>query len=69
MTAVELAEAQAQDPPQVIVRRPPVSPLRRPRSGRGLFLVEVFSDRWGTYPTPQTGGQVVWALCGMNPTG
>ena len=36
-------------------------------SGRGLFLVEVFSDRWGTYPTPQTGGKVVWALCGMNP--
>src|SRR6266851_4605552 len=36
-------------------------------SGRGLLLVEVFSDRWGTYPTPQTGGKVVWALCGMNP--
>jgi anti-sigma regulatory factor (Ser/Thr protein kinase) len=36
-------------------------------SGRGLFLVEVFSDRWGTYPTPQAGGKVVWALCGMNP--
>jgi len=37
-------------------------------SGRGLFLVEVFSDRWGTYLTPQTGGKVVWALCGMNTT-
>jgi len=38
-------------------------------SGRGLFLVATFSDRWGTYPTPLTGGKVVWALCGMNPTG
>lgn len=35
-------------------------------SGRGLSLVAAFSDRWGTYPTPQTGGKVVWALCGMN---
>jgi anti-sigma regulatory factor (Ser/Thr protein kinase) len=38
-------------------------------SGRGLFLVEMFSDRWGTYPTPQMGGKVVWALCGMSTTG
>jgi len=36
-------------------------------SGRGLFLIAMFSDRWGTYPTPQTGGKVVWALCGMTP--
>ena len=36
-------------------------------SGRGLLLVAMFSDRWGTYPTPQLGGKVVWALCGMNP--
>jgi len=35
-------------------------------SGRGLFLVAMFSDWWGCYPTPQTGGKVVWALCGMN---
>jgi len=35
-------------------------------SGRGLFLVAAFSERWGSYPTPQTGGKVVWALCGMN---
>ncbi len=33
-------------------------------SGRGLFLVAMFSDRWGSYPTPQLGGKVVWALCG-----
>src|ERR1022692_3388526 len=38
-------------------------------SGRGLLLVAMLSDRWGTYPTPQTGGKVVWALCGMNPAG
>ena len=37
-------------------------------SGRGLFLVGVFSERWGSCPTPQTGGKVVWALCGMNTT-
>lgn len=33
-------------------------------SGRGLFLVAMFSDRWGSYPTPQLGGKVLWALCG-----
>ena len=32
-------------------------------SGRGLVLVLAFSERWGTYSTPQTGGKVVWALC------
>ena len=35
-------------------------------SGRGLFLVQAFSERWGSYPTPQMGGKVVWALCGSN---
>jgi anti-sigma regulatory factor (Ser/Thr protein kinase) len=35
-------------------------------SGRGLFLVRAFSERWGSYPTPQTGGKAVWALCGTN---
>lgn len=38
-------------------------------SGRGLFLVAMFSDRWGSYATPQLGGKVVWALCGMDTTG
>jgi anti-sigma regulatory factor (Ser/Thr protein kinase) len=38
-------------------------------SGRGLFLVAMFSDRWGAYPTPQTGGKVVWAVCGTNAPG
>lgn len=32
-------------------------------SGRGLFLVLAFSERWGTYWAPQTDGKVVWALC------
>jgi anti-sigma regulatory factor (Ser/Thr protein kinase) len=31
-------------------------------NGRGLFLVQALSERWGTYPTPQMGGKVVWAL-------
>lgn len=35
-------------------------------SGRGLLLVQACSQRWGTYPTPQMGGKVVWALCGTN---
>jgi anti-sigma regulatory factor (Ser/Thr protein kinase) len=30
-------------------------------SGRGLFLVDMLSDRWGAYPT-QGGGKIVWAL-------
>jgi len=36
-------------------------------SGRGLYLVQALSERWGSYATPQTGGKVVWALCGMDP--
>lgn len=35
-------------------------------SGRGLFLVQAFSERWGSYPTPQRGGKIVWAVCGTN---
>ncbi|MFI0238149.1 ATP-binding protein [Streptomyces sp. NPDC016845] len=32
-------------------------------SGRGLFLVESFSDSWGWHPLAGTlGGKVVWAL-------
>ena len=38
-------------------------------SGRGLLLVQAFSQRWGTYPTPQRGGKVTWALCAMNTGG
>ena len=30
-------------------------------NGRGLLIVQALSERWGTYPTPQTGGKVVWA--------
>lgn len=40
-------------------------------NGRGLFLVQAFSERWGSYPTPQMGGKVVWAVCDdrdRNPT-
>lgn len=35
-------------------------------SGRGLFLVEMLSDRWGSYPTASPGGKVVWALIQAN---
>lgn len=31
-------------------------------SGRGLLLVEVISDQWGSYPVRGEGGKVVWAL-------
>ncbi|MEN3585703.1 ATP-binding protein [Streptomyces sp. ZYX-F-203] len=30
-------------------------------SGRGLFLVESFSDGWGWHPMTAPGGKVVWA--------
>ncbi|PJE96326.1 ATP-binding protein [Streptomyces carminius] len=40
-------------------------------SGRGLFLVESFSDGWGWQPmaesVPGTSGKVVWALFRLNP--
>jgi len=32
--------------------------------GRGLMLVDAMSERWSWYPDPETGGKVVWALCG-----
>jgi anti-sigma regulatory factor (Ser/Thr protein kinase) len=32
-------------------------------NGRGLLLIQAFSERWGSYPTPQMGGKVVWAVC------
>ncbi|MEE1942566.1 ATP-binding protein [Streptomyces sp. TRM 70361] len=40
-------------------------------SGRGLFLVESFSDGWGWQPmaesVPGASGKVVWALFRLNP--
>jgi len=30
-------------------------------SGRGLFLVEAYSARWGYYQTEEFGGKVIWA--------
>ncbi|WP_055525220.1 ATP-binding protein [Streptomyces graminilatus] len=38
-------------------------------SGRGLFLVDSFSDSWGWHPlSGGLGGKVVWALFGLRPT-
>ena len=51
--------------------RAPARPPRTPRSptcgtaesGRGLFLVDSFSDSWGWHPLAGTlHGKVVWAL-------
>ncbi|MFH8219741.1 ATP-binding protein [Streptomyces sp. NPDC018057] len=37
-------------------------------SGRGLFLVDSFSDGWGWHPLAGTlGGKVVWALFRLGP--
>ncbi|MFR9795191.1 ATP-binding protein [Streptomyces sp. MS06] len=37
-------------------------------SGRGLFLVDSFSDSWGWHPLAGTlNGKVVWALFRLNP--
>jgi anti-sigma regulatory factor (Ser/Thr protein kinase) len=33
-------------------------------SGRGLFLVDAMSEEWSWYFPADTGGKVVWALCG-----
>jgi hypothetical protein len=39
-------------------------------SGRGLFLVDSFSDSWGWHPLADTlGGKVVWALFRLRLTG
>jgi anti-sigma regulatory factor (Ser/Thr protein kinase) len=49
---VEVADASSA-PPQV--RHPAALEL----GGRGLLLVEAYSDRWGYEPT--AGGKIVWA--------
>ena len=37
-------------------------------SGRGLFLVDSFSDSWGWHPLAGTlSGKVVWALFRLGP--
>ena len=33
-------------------------------SGRGLFLVDAMSEQWSWYFPADSGGKVVWALCG-----
>ncbi|MFJ8082057.1 ATP-binding protein [Streptomyces sp. NPDC096205] len=39
-------------------------------SGRGLFLVDSFSDSWGWHPLAGTlSGKVVWALFRLRPEG
>jgi hypothetical protein len=34
--------------------------------GRGLFLVETLSERWGWYPTRNPDGKVTWCEVGWN---
>ena len=39
-------------------------------SGRGLAIVDTLTSReWGWYPTPASGGKVVWATLGRNGKG
>lgn len=38
----------------------PQEPDLGAESGRGLFLVDFLSKRWGYYHPPVTGGKVVW---------
>jgi anti-sigma regulatory factor (Ser/Thr protein kinase) len=35
-------------------------------SGRGLFLVETLSERWGWYPTRNPEGKVTWCELGLD---
>jgi hypothetical protein len=35
-------------------------------SGRGLFLVETLSERWGWYPTRNRRGKVTWCELGRD---
>jgi anti-sigma regulatory factor (Ser/Thr protein kinase) len=46
--------------------RPPVNldPDVDAEWGRGLLLVAASSKRWGSYPAPDIGGKVVWAVIG-----
>ena len=54
--------------------RPPVSrvaeggfPALDAESGRGLFLVETLSERWGWYPTRKPEGKVTWCELASEP--
>jgi histidine kinase-like protein len=44
--------------------QPPDGAAERGASGHALAVVVAFSDQWGWYAPPETGGKVVWALIG-----
>jgi Histidine kinase-like ATPase domain len=50
--------------------RPPVpdDPQAYDERGRGLLLVETFSDCWGYFPLPN-GGKAVWCVVSSSPSG
>ncbi len=46
-------------------QQPPIRVHSDPETegGRGLLLIESFSDKWDWYRHRETGGKVVWAIC------
>jgi hypothetical protein len=38
-------------------------------SGRGLFIVQAMSERWGWHPRADIPGKCVWAIVGADPPG
>jgi len=46
-------------PPEPAELEDGIPPLDQ-EGGRGLFLVEMLSERWGWYPTRNPEGKVIW---------
>jgi anti-sigma regulatory factor (Ser/Thr protein kinase) len=60
---IEVWDGNAQPPvPRVLEYFPALDA----ESGRGLFLVETLSERWGWYPTRNPGGKVTWCELGWD---
>jgi anti-sigma regulatory factor (Ser/Thr protein kinase) len=64
---IEVWDSNVQPPvPGVLENDFPVLDADR---GRGLFLVETLSERWGWYPTRNPGGKVTWCELGRDDKG
>ena len=56
----KMSPVERRFPPPVLRAHEDDVPALDAESGRGLFLVETLSQRWGWYPTKNPEGKVTW---------
>ena len=64
LVLIEVWDGNA-SPPEAAELEDSVPPLDH-EGGRGLFLVETLSQRWGWYPTKDPPGKVTWCELGRD---